>query len=67
MIILRLDQLLVTEQSKSVAKYSSIYSDNNIFVSKYMTCMPSEEELAKVVDEERKLIEDCKALEEIKS
>jgi len=59
--------VLVTEQSKSVAKYSSIYSDNNIFVSKYMTCMPSEEELAKVVDEERKLIEEYKALEEIKS
>lgn len=59
--------VLVTEQSKSVAKYSSIYKDENIFISKYMTCMPSEEELAKVVDEERKLIEEYKALEEIKS
>ena len=59
--------VLVTEQRKSVAKYSSIYKDQNIFISKYMTCMPSEEELAKVVDEERKLIEEYKALEEIKS
>lgn len=59
--------VLVTEQSKSVAKYSSIYKDQNIFISKYMTCMPSEEELAKVVEEERKLIEEYKALEEIKS
>ena len=58
--------VLVTEQSKSTAKYSSIYKDENIFVSKYMTCMPSEEELAKVVDEERKLIEEYKAFEEIK-
>ncbi len=59
--------VLVTEQSKSVAKYSSIYKDQNIFISKYMTCMPSEEELEKVIDEERKLIEEYKALEEIKS
>ena len=59
--------VLVTEQSKSVAKYSSIYKDQNIFISKYMTCMPSEEELAKVVDEERKLIEEYKTLEEITS
>ena len=59
--------VLVTEQSKSVAKYSSIYKDENIFISKYMTCMPSEEELAKVVEEERKLIEEYKALEEAKS
>jgi predicted nuclease of restriction endonuclease-like (RecB) superfamily len=59
--------VLVTEQSKSVAKYSSIYKDENIFISKYMTCMPSEKELEKVVDEERKLIEEYKALEEIKS
>ena len=57
--------VLVTEQSKSVAKYSSIYKDENIFISKYMTCMPSEEELVKVVDEERKLIEEYKLLQEI--
>ena len=59
--------VLITEQSKSVAKYSSIYKDQNIFISKYMTCMPSEEELEKVIDEERKLIDEYKALEEIKS
>ena len=59
--------VLVTEQSKSVAKYSSIYKDQNIFISKYMTCMPSEEELAKVVEEERKLIEEYKELMEINS
>ena len=32
-----------------------------------MTCMPSEEELEKVIDEERKLIEEYKMLEEVKS
>ena len=37
-----------------------IIKDQNIFVSKYMTCMPTEEELKKVVEEERKIIEDYK-------
>ena len=52
--------LLVTEQDTLVAKYSSIYKDNNIFVSKYMTYMPTEEELTRVINEEKRLIEDYK-------
>jgi hypothetical protein len=34
--------LLVTGQDSFIAKYSSVYKDQNIFVSKYMTCMPTE-------------------------
>ena len=52
--------LLVTKQDAFVAKYSSIYKDQNIFVSKYMTCMPTEEELKKVINEEKQLIEEYK-------
>ena len=52
--------LLVTEQDTLVAKYSSIYKDQNIFVSKYMTYMPTEEELKRVINEERRLIEEYK-------
>ena len=52
--------LLVTEQDTLVAKYSSIYKDQNIFVSKYMTCMPTEEELKRVINEEKRLIEEYK-------
>ncbi len=52
--------LLVTEQDTLVAKYSSIYKDQNIFVSKYMTYMPTEEELNRVIAEEKKLIEEHK-------
>ena len=52
--------LLVTEQDTLVAKYSSIYKDQNIFVSKYMTYMPAEEELVRVINEEKRLIEDHK-------
>ena len=55
--------LLVTEQNNLVAKYSSIYKDKNIFVSKYMTYMPTEEELKSVILEERRLIEEYKLLE----
>ena len=53
--------LLVTKQDAFVAKYSSIYKDQNIFVSKYMTCMPTEEELKKVINEEKQLIEEYKS------
>ena len=52
--------LLVTEQDTLVAKYSSIYKDQNIFVSKYMTYMPTEEELNRVINEEKRLIEEYK-------
>ena len=52
--------LLVTQQDTLVAKYSSIYKDQNIFVSKYMTFMPTEEELRRVINEEKRLIEEHK-------
>ncbi len=52
--------LLVTEQDTFAAKYSSIYKDHNIFVSKYMTYMPTEEELKRVINEEKELIEEYK-------
>lgn len=54
--------LLVTDQDTLVAKYSSIYKDDNIFVSKYMTYLPSEEELERVINEERRLIEEYKLI-----
>ena len=52
--------LLVTEQDNLIAKYSSIYKEPHIFVSKYMTCMPTEEELKRVINEEKRLIEEYK-------
>ena len=51
--------LLVNEQDILVAKYSSIYKDQNIFVSIYMTYMPTEE-LKRVINEEKRLIEEYK-------
>ena len=52
--------VLVTEQDTLVAKYSSIYKEQNIFVSKYMTYMPTEEEIKRVINEEKRLIEEYK-------
>lgn len=52
--------LLVTKQDKLVAKYSSIYKDQNIFVSKYMPYMPTEDELKRVINEEKRIIEEYK-------
>ena len=55
--------LLVTEQDTLVAKYSSIYKDENIFVSKYMTYLPTIEELTRVINEEKRLIEEYKIIQ----
>ncbi len=52
--------LFVTEQDTLVAKYSSIYKNQNIFVSKYMIYMTTEEELKRVINEEKRLIEEYK-------
>ena len=60
--VLKFCVLLVTEQDTLVAKNSSIYKDQNIFVSKYMTYLPTEEELKKVINEEKRLIENFKNL-----
>ena len=57
--------LLVTEQDKLVAKYSSIYNNDNIFVSKYMTYMPTEKELEQIINKEKEIIEEYKKIKEL--
>ena len=59
--------VLVTDNDNFVAKYSSIYQDHNIFVSKYMTYLLTEEELKQIVQEERKFIEEYKKSKEEKT
>ena len=53
---------MVTEQDKFVAKYSSIYQNSNILISKYMTFMPTKEELTRVINEEKRLFEEYKVI-----
>lgn len=50
--------ILCTEKNETVARYSVLNDRKQIFASKYMLCLPTEEQLRREVDKERRLIED---------
>ena len=50
--------ILGAEKNESIAKYSVLKDNKNIFASRYMLYLPTEEELARELQRERKLIED---------
>jgi predicted nuclease of restriction endonuclease-like (RecB) superfamily len=49
--------ILCTEKNETVARYSVLNDRKQIFASKYMLCLPSEEQLRMEVEKERRLIE----------
>jgi len=49
--------ILCTEKNNAVVKYSILNESKQIFASKYMTYLPSEEELRQQIQQERKQIE----------
>ena len=49
--------ILCTEKNETVAKYSVLEDRKQIFASKYMLYLPTEEELRREIERERKLIE----------
>lgn len=49
--------ILCTEKNETVARYSVLNDRKQIFASKYMLCLPTEEQLRAEVDKERRLIE----------
>ncbi|OGK05571.1 MAG: hypothetical protein A2519_11715, partial [Candidatus Raymondbacteria bacterium RIFOXYD12_FULL_49_13] len=49
--------ILCTEKNETVARYSVLNDRKQIFASKYMICLPSEEQLRLEVEKERRLIE----------
>jgi predicted nuclease of restriction endonuclease-like (RecB) superfamily len=49
--------ILCTEKNETVARYSVLNDRRQIFASKYMLCLPSEEQLRHEVERERRLIE----------
>jgi hypothetical protein len=49
--------ILCAEKNDAVAKYSVLSDNNNLFASKYMLYLPTEEELKKELERERLLIE----------
>lgn len=49
--------ILCSDKSEAVAKYSILNEGRQIFYSKYLQFLPSEQELMKEIERERKLIE----------
>ncbi|MEK7269747.1 MAG: PDDEXK nuclease domain-containing protein [Planctomycetota bacterium] len=49
--------ILCTEKNETVARYSVLNDRKQIFASKYMLCLPTEEQLRLEVEKERRLIE----------
>ena len=50
--------ILCTEKNETVARYSVLNDRRQIFASKYMLCLPTEEQLRLEIEKERRLIED---------
>ena len=50
--------LLCAEKNDAVVKYTLPEDNKQIFASKYMLYLPSEEELANAINAERKVLED---------
>lgn len=53
--------ILCTEKNETVARYSVLKDRKRIFASKYMLCLPTEEQLRLEIEKERKLIEAASA------
>lgn len=49
--------ILCTEKNETVARYSVLSDRKQIFASKYMLCLPTEEQLRQEIERERRLIE----------
>ena len=49
--------ILCTEKDKAIVKYSVLNENKQLFASKYMLYLPSEEELVKELEREKRLIE----------
>lgn len=49
--------ILCTEKNETVARYSVLKDRKQIFASKYMLCLPTEEQLRQEIEKERKLID----------
>lgn len=56
--------ILCTDKNDTMAKYSVLSDNENLFASKYMLYLPTEEELKHELKRERELIERQKAMDE---
>jgi len=55
--------ILCSEKNEAIARYSVLNNSKQLFASKYMLYMPTEEELERELERERKLIEENRSLE----
>ena len=46
--------LLCTETDKTIAKYSVLHENEQLFAAKYMAYMPTEEELSQAIEEQKR-------------
>ena len=45
--------LLCTDKDETIVKYSVLSDKNNLFASKYLLYLPKEDELKRIIDENR--------------
>ena len=50
--------ILCTEKDKAIVKYSVLNEHKQLFASKYMLYLPSEDELVRELEREKRLIEE---------
>jgi len=54
--------ILCTEKNETVAKYSVLNDRKQIFASKYMLCLPTEEQLSREIESERRILENAREI-----
>jgi hypothetical protein len=56
--------ILCSDKSEAVAKYSVLSENKQIFAAKYIDILPTEQELARAIQHERRLIEERLVLQD---
>jgi hypothetical protein len=49
--------ILCAEKNEAVARYSVLHENENIFAARYVTCLPSVEEVEREITRERQMLE----------
>ncbi|MFH1009005.1 MAG: PDDEXK nuclease domain-containing protein [Candidatus Latescibacterota bacterium] len=56
--------ILCSEKNEAIARYSVLNDNKQLFASKYMLCLPTEEELKRELERERRFIEENKSMKD---
>ena len=55
-----IDRILCSKRNEIIVKYSILNDNKNIFASKYLLYLPTEEELKREIEKERNMMESLK-------